>query len=64
MFDHQLCQVCGSSHLIGELERVLHFLAQVRLTVGLHVGSNVLVARGNRSVVLCGASGDVPEIDL
>lgn len=52
------------SHLAGWPEGVLRFLLEVRLGVGPVVGRRVLVAGGNRSVVLGGASGDVPEIDL
>lgn len=42
----------------------MRFLLWVTLSVGLIVGRGVLVAGGNRSVVLRGAGGDVPEINL
>lgn len=64
MFDHQVCQVRGSSHFVGWLEGVLCFLLWVMFSVWPVVGRGVLVAGCNRSVVLRGASGNVPEIDL
>lgn len=59
-----MCSVCGLPHLAGGLEGVLRLLVWVMLSVSLSARRGVPVARGNRSVVLCGAGGDVPEIDL
>lgn len=53
-----------SPHLTRQLEGVLRFLLRDMLAAWLVVGRDALVADGNRSVVLCGAGGYVPEIDL
>lgn len=60
----QSCYSRGSSHLVGRVQGVTRSLLCVVLGVWALAGGGVFVARGNRSVVLCGASGDVPEIDL
>lgn len=56
--------VMFSSHLVGGLRGVVLFLWGAVLSVWLIARRGLLVAGGNRSVVLRGAGGDVPEIDL
>ena len=56
--------VCGCSHLVGGFEGVLCFLLRFKFSVFVSIRRGLLVSRGNGSVVLCGAGGDVPEIDL
>lgn len=64
VLDKDVCRVDVSSHLVGRLQGVLCFLVWVLLCVWLRVGRGVLVASCNRSVVLCSAGGDVPEVHL
>lgn len=56
--------VCGCSHLVGGFEGVLCFLLRFKFSIFVRIRRGLLVSRGNGSVVLCGAGGDVPEIDL